>query len=110
MKEAGGKMCEPRLKSQRIWGRERDAGWDWSSGMSKSVMVAMAPEARRAVEMLRVLMKRVVVVLADMSSIDGVWYESSWDRLIIWKWGSWSSFARFQSQGIDDWDPIFKDD
>lgn len=71
--------------------------------MSKSVMVAMAPEARRAVEMLRVLMKRVVVVLADMSSIDGVWYESSWDGLIIWRWGVGLLLPDCQSQGIDDW-------
>lgn len=58
-------MCEPQLKSQRVMGRDRDAGWDWSSGMSKRVRLAMPPEAIRAVEMLKVLI-RVVVVLADI--------------------------------------------
>ncbi|KAH4292382.1 hypothetical protein HBH64_184220 [Parastagonospora nodorum] len=32
---AVGKMCEPREKSQRVRGRERDAGWDFSRGMEK---------------------------------------------------------------------------
>lgn len=58
-------MCEPRLKSQRIWGRERVAGWDWRAGMSKRERVAMPPEAIKAVEMLRAFM-RVVVVVADI--------------------------------------------
>ena len=65
MKEAGGKRCEPRLKSQRIWGREREAGWDWRVGMSKRERLAMPPEAIKAVEMLSAFMW-VVVVVADI--------------------------------------------
>ena len=63
-------MCEPRLKSQRIEGREREEGWDWSSGTSKRVRVAMPPEAIRAVEMLRIW---VIVVILDMvvEGVDG---------------------------------------
>lgn len=61
MRAAEGKMCDPRLKSQRMEGRERDAAWDLSKGMSKSDSVAMPPEAKSAVEMLRTW--RVVVVV-----------------------------------------------
>lgn len=57
---AWGKMCDPRLKSQRIDGREREAGWDWSSGMSKRDRDAMPPEQRREVAMLTVLIESVV--------------------------------------------------
>ena len=53
-------MCEPRLKSQRVEGREREAGWDWSSGTSKRDRVAMPPEATRATEMLRTCTAAVV--------------------------------------------------
>lgn len=51
---AVGKMCEPRLKSQRVMGRARDAGWEEMMGTSKMERVAMLPEARRAVVMLRI--------------------------------------------------------
>lgn len=57
-----GKMCEPRLKSQRVMGRERDAGWDLRRGSSKRERVAMPPDARRAVEILRIW----IVCVADM--------------------------------------------
>lgn len=53
-------MCEPRLNSQRIEGRERDAGCDFSSGTSKRLRVAMPPEARREVVMLNVWIRAVV--------------------------------------------------
>lgn len=46
-----GKMWEPRLKSQRMEGREREAGWDWRMGTSKRLRVAMPPAARREREM-----------------------------------------------------------
>ena len=49
-----GKMCEPRLKSQRMEGRDRDAGWDCSSGISKSDSVAIAPLESREMVMLAV--------------------------------------------------------
>ena len=52
MKTAEGKMCEPLLKSQRMEGRERDAGWDFSSGISKRDSAAMPPPARREMVML----------------------------------------------------------
>ena len=63
MSAAVGKMCEPRLKSQRIIGRERDAGWDLRNGMSKRERVAMPPDARRAVVMLMIWMG----CMADMT-------------------------------------------
>lgn len=50
---AVGKMCEPREKSQRVRGRAREAGCDEMRGTSKRERVAMPPEARRAVEMLK---------------------------------------------------------
>lgn len=51
---AVGKMCEPRLKSQRVMGRAREAGWEEIMGTSKMERVAMLPEARRAVVMERI--------------------------------------------------------
>lgn len=59
---APGKTCEPRLKSQRVSGSERDAGWDCSSGMSNRERVAMPPDARSAVDILAIWMMLVVVV------------------------------------------------
>ena len=53
---AVGKMCEPREKSQRIIGRERDAGCDRIMGMSKRDNAAMPPEAINAVDMLKIWM------------------------------------------------------
>ena len=53
-------MCDPRLKSQRVEGRDRDAGWDWREGTSKRERVAMPPEATRAMEMLRTCMVGIV--------------------------------------------------
>jgi hypothetical protein len=52
--DAVGKMWEPREKSQRREGSERDAGWDCSSGISKRERVRMPPEARRAIELLAI--------------------------------------------------------
>lgn len=57
-------MCEPRLKSQRVEGRERDAGCDLRRGMSKRERVAIPPAARREVEIEIVLM--IVVVVEDI--------------------------------------------
>lgn len=48
-----GKMCEPREKSQRVRGREREAGCDFRMGTSKRERVDMPPALRRAVETLR---------------------------------------------------------
>lgn len=62
---AVGKICEPRLKSQRVMGRERDAGWDWRRGTSKMERVAMPPAARRAVLMLTTWRNWVVDILGD---------------------------------------------
>jgi hypothetical protein len=53
-KAAVGKMCEPRLKSQRVKGRAREAGCEEMRGTSKRERVAMPPEARKAVDMLRI--------------------------------------------------------
>ena len=33
---AVGKVWDPREKIQRIWGRDRDAGWDSRRGMLKN--------------------------------------------------------------------------
>lgn len=51
---AVGKMWEPREKSQRTMGRERDAGWDFSMGMEKREKADMPPEAIRAADMLSI--------------------------------------------------------
>lgn len=51
MNPAVGKICEPRLKSHRVEGRDREAGWDCKMGTSKRVRVAIPPAARRAVDM-----------------------------------------------------------
>jgi hypothetical protein len=50
---AAGKMWLPREKSQRVMGRAREAGWDFMMGTSKRERVAMPPDARRAVLMLK---------------------------------------------------------
>lgn len=59
---AVGKICEPREKSQRIMGRERDAGSDRMIGMSKRDNAAMPPEATNAVDMLRIWMVCVAIL------------------------------------------------
>jgi len=59
-------MCDPREKSQRIEGSERDAGCDCSSGVSKRDREAMPPEAIKAVEMLRSCAAVVAVDVEDM--------------------------------------------
>ena len=46
----------PRLKSQRSWGREREAGWERRRGVVKREREAMAPAVVRAV--VRVRMRR----------------------------------------------------
>lgn len=51
-----GAVCEPRLNSQRSMGSEREAGWERSRGMSKAERVAMPPDVKRAVEMVRIWM------------------------------------------------------
>ena len=70
-----GKMWEPLLKSQRVDGRERDAGWDWSSGVSKRERAAMAPEVRRETEMLAVLTavvrEAIAVMFSDIKDFGG---------------------------------------
>lgn len=62
-----GKRCEPRLKSQRVRGREREAGWERRRGASKRVSVAMPPEERRAVDML-VIWRACVVDMVEFFS------------------------------------------
>ena len=51
---AVGKIWEPREKSQRVIGKERDAGCDLMIGTSKSESVAMPPDATKAVDMLNI--------------------------------------------------------
>lgn len=64
-------MCDPRLKSQRMEGREREAGWLLRRGMSKRDCVAMPPEASNAVEMLRIWTTCVADILVTGSdSVD----------------------------------------
>jgi hypothetical protein len=58
--DACGKICEPLLKSQRVDGRERDAGCAWSSGMSKRDKLAMPPDAKSDVTMLAVCMEMFI--------------------------------------------------
>jgi hypothetical protein len=55
-------MWEPREKSQRIMGSERDAGCDFRRGISKRERDAMPPDAMRAVEILSIWM----VCVADI--------------------------------------------
>jgi len=57
-------MWEPRLKSQRICGREREAFCDWIMGRSNAESVAMAPDDMSATEML-VAWRMSVVVAVD---------------------------------------------
>lgn len=59
-------MCEPREKSQRVSGRERDAGWDFSKGTEKREREAMPPEARRALDMLKIWRARVEAIVEDL--------------------------------------------
>ena len=63
-------MCDPRLKSQRVGGRDREAGCDWREGTSKRERVAMPPEATRAMEMLRTCM---VGIVAEGMMLEGVY-------------------------------------
>jgi hypothetical protein len=51
-----GAACDPRLKSQRSWGREREAGCERRRGMEKAERAAMPPEVRRAVVRVRIWM------------------------------------------------------
>jgi hypothetical protein len=46
---AVGKVCDPREKSQRVLGREREAGCAARIGISKKVSVKMPPEAIKLV-------------------------------------------------------------
>ena len=62
-KAAVGKTCEPREKYQRMRGREREAGWEASMGMSKREEEAMPPEATRETGMLRRCAGERVVML-----------------------------------------------
>ena len=75
-KAAVGKTCEPRLKSQRIEGKAREAGWEEMMGRAKVVRAKLAPVARREV---------VIVV---------VWM-AAWRRdMVMYRWGVW---------GMDGW-------
>ena len=67
MSAAVGNRCEPRLKSQRIEGRARDAGWDSMIGRANAESDAFAPVASREMEMVVVWMARLRGV------ISGVW-------------------------------------
>jgi len=64
-------VCEPREKSQRVCGRERDAGWDRRRGTLKREREAMPPEARRAMEMERSWAAVVVVGEAIVGEVFG---------------------------------------
>lgn len=66
-----GKMCEPRLKSHLVDGRECEAGWDCRMGTSKRVRVAMPPAARRAVDMEAVWR---VAVRVDILVLGSHWW------------------------------------
>lgn len=51
-------MWEPREKSQRVLGRDREAGWEARMGTSKKVSDSMPPEPIRLaqVERMRVVL------------------------------------------------------
>jgi hypothetical protein len=66
-------MWDPRLKSQRVMGSEREAGCDCSSGTSKSERVAMPPDARRAVDMLRIWVAWVAAGLGIVTDMGLQW-------------------------------------
>ena len=61
-------MCEPRLKSHRTLGSDRDAGCAWSSGTSKRDSAAIPPDATREQEMLRAW---VALNVEDIVVLDG---------------------------------------
>lgn len=67
---AGGKMCEPRLKYQRSMGREREAGWERSWGISIREVVVREPAARREVVMERSWV--VVVMMVGRAIVRGL--------------------------------------
>ena len=54
MDAAVGKMWEPRLKSQRMDGRARDAGWDSMMGTANAESAAFPPVAISEIEMVAV--------------------------------------------------------
>lgn len=49
-----GAVCDPRLKSQRRLGSEREAGWERRRGMLKAERLAIPPAVKRAVDMLMI--------------------------------------------------------
>ena len=60
---AVGNVWEPLEKSQRIIGRDRDAGCDCNIGTSKRDNAAMPPDANSAVDMLKICMVWVADIL-----------------------------------------------
>ena len=68
VKAVDGKICDPRLKSHRKEGRERDPGWDCRMGMSKRVRDRMEPEERSAAVMLKIWIGVAILVVV----LDGV--------------------------------------
>ena len=58
-----GATCEPRLKSQRSMGSERDAGWERMRGTSNAERAAMPPAVKRAVEMVKISTACVVDIV-----------------------------------------------
>lgn len=59
-----GKTWEPREKSQRVLGSEREAGWEARMGMSKKVSANIPPEPIRLVQAER--MRVVLMASEDM--------------------------------------------
>lgn len=59
-----GAVWEPRLKSQRSEGREREAGCERRIGMSKPERAAIPPLVKRAVGMVRSWRACVVVMVS----------------------------------------------
>jgi len=59
MKAAVGKTWEPREKSQRVLGRDLEAGWEARMGMSKKASESMPPEPIRLAhaERMRVVLR-----------------------------------------------------
>ena len=76
MEAAVGKMWEPLLKSQRIDGKARDAGWDSMIGRANVESAAFPPAERSEMEMVAVCTARLtrdmlMVILDGADRISG---------------------------------------
>ena len=63
-------MWEPREKSQRVLGRDLEAGWEARMGMSKKVSERMPPEPSRLAQAERM---RVVLSVGEDMVMRGAW-------------------------------------